>query len=105
MDVTQQFSAFGLVPVIVIDDAADAVPLARALASGGLPVAEVTCRTPAAMQAIRNISDAEPGMLLGAGTVLSEDRLPRPWTRGPGSSWRRGSIPRWLAIVWSAAYR
>ncbi|MGE4299328.1 MAG: bifunctional 4-hydroxy-2-oxoglutarate aldolase/2-dehydro-3-deoxy-phosphogluconate aldolase [Desulfovibrionaceae bacterium] len=71
MDLTQRFAAFGLVPVIVIDDAAHAVPLARALAMGGLPVAEITCRTPAAMQAIRNVAAEAPDVLVGAGTVLT----------------------------------
>lgn len=59
-----------LVPVVVLDDARDARPLAAALVAGGLPVAEITCRTPAAGDAIRAMAD-HGGILLGAGTVLT----------------------------------
>jgi len=60
-----------LVPVIVIDDADDAVPLARALAEGGLPCAEVTFRTAQAGKALERIADECPEVLAGAGTVLT----------------------------------
>ncbi|MFJ3902228.1 bifunctional 4-hydroxy-2-oxoglutarate aldolase/2-dehydro-3-deoxy-phosphogluconate aldolase [Streptomyces sp. NPDC090025] len=60
-----------VVPVVVIDDAADAVPLARALVAGGLPAIEVTLRTPAALDAIRAIADAVPDAVVGAGTVVT----------------------------------
>lgn len=59
-----------LVPVVVIDDAAKAAPLARALLAGGLPVIEITLRTAAGLDAIRAAA-AVPGMLVGAGTVLT----------------------------------
>lgn len=59
-----------VVPVVVIDDAADAVPLARALVAGGLPAIEVTLRTPAALEAIREIAREVPGAVVGAGTVI-----------------------------------
>ena len=59
-----------LVPVVVIDDAARAAPLAQALVDGGLPVAEVTFRTAAAADAIRTMSD-RGDVLVGAGTVLT----------------------------------
>ncbi|MCX4726906.1 bifunctional 4-hydroxy-2-oxoglutarate aldolase/2-dehydro-3-deoxy-phosphogluconate aldolase [Streptomyces sp. NPDC090052] len=62
-----------VVPVVVIDDAADAVPLARALVSGGLPAIEVTLRTPAALDAIRAIAAEVPEAVVGAGTVISPD--------------------------------
>jgi 2-dehydro-3-deoxyphosphogluconate aldolase/(4S)-4-hydroxy-2-oxoglutarate aldolase len=74
-DVLGRVQAFGIVPVIVIDDAADAVPLAAALSGGGLACAEVTFRTAAAAEAIRKIADAFPGMLLGAGTVLTPQQV------------------------------
>ncbi|MCL2287018.1 MAG: bifunctional 4-hydroxy-2-oxoglutarate aldolase/2-dehydro-3-deoxy-phosphogluconate aldolase [Firmicutes bacterium] len=67
----EQLAAVRLVPVIVINDAAKAVPLAKALCDGGLPCAEVTFRTPQAADAIRAIADELPHMLLGAGTVLT----------------------------------
>ncbi|MEU8763135.1 bifunctional 4-hydroxy-2-oxoglutarate aldolase/2-dehydro-3-deoxy-phosphogluconate aldolase [Streptomyces sp. NPDC048659] len=60
-----------VVPVVVIEDAADAVPLARALVAGGLPAIEVTLRTPAALDAIRAIAAEVPEAVVGAGTVLS----------------------------------
>ncbi len=59
-----------VVPVLVIERAADAVPLARALVEGGLPVLEVTLRTPAALAALRAMAGID-GALVGAGTVLS----------------------------------
>lgn len=60
-----------VIPVVVIDDAADAVPLARALVEGGLPAIEVTLRTPAALDAIRAIAAEVPEAVVGAGTVIA----------------------------------
>jgi len=60
-----------VVPVITIDDPDDAVPLARALSTGGLTCAEITFRTPRAAEAIRRISAEAPDLLAGAGTVLT----------------------------------
>ncbi|MFE6762408.1 bifunctional 4-hydroxy-2-oxoglutarate aldolase/2-dehydro-3-deoxy-phosphogluconate aldolase [Streptomyces sp. NPDC057689] len=60
-----------VVPVVVLEDAADAVPLARALVAGGLPAIEVTLRTDAALDAIRAIAAEVPGAVVGAGTVIS----------------------------------
>ncbi|MEU6976459.1 bifunctional 4-hydroxy-2-oxoglutarate aldolase/2-dehydro-3-deoxy-phosphogluconate aldolase [Streptomyces sp. NPDC046371] len=64
-------SASPVVPVVVIEDAADAVPLARALVAGGLPAIEVTLRTPAALDALRAIAAEVPEAVVGAGTVVS----------------------------------
>ncbi|MFJ6013209.1 bifunctional 4-hydroxy-2-oxoglutarate aldolase/2-dehydro-3-deoxy-phosphogluconate aldolase [Streptomyces sp. NPDC092952] len=60
-----------VVPVVVLEDAADAVPLARALVAGGLPAIEVTLRTPAALDAIGAIASEVPDAVVGAGTVIS----------------------------------
>lgn len=60
-----------VLPVVVLHDVADAVPLARALVAGGLPAIEVTLRTPAALDALRAIADEVPEAVPGAGTVLS----------------------------------
>ncbi|MDQ0842473.1 bifunctional 4-hydroxy-2-oxoglutarate aldolase/2-dehydro-3-deoxy-phosphogluconate aldolase [Streptomyces sp. V1I6] len=60
-----------VIPVVVVDDAATAVPLARALVAGGLPAIEVTLRTPAALDAIRAIAAEVPDAVVGAGTVIS----------------------------------
>ncbi len=65
----------GVVPVVTVEDAASAVPLARALLAGGIDVIEVTLRTPAAVEAIRQIAAEMPEMVVGAGTVLSEKQL------------------------------
>ncbi|MDI3405938.1 bifunctional 4-hydroxy-2-oxoglutarate aldolase/2-dehydro-3-deoxy-phosphogluconate aldolase [Streptomyces cavernicola] len=64
-----------VVPVAVVEDAADAVPLARALVAGGLPAIEVTLRTPAALDAIRAIAAEVPDAVVGAGTVISPQNV------------------------------
>ena len=69
--VLERFAAMRVLPVIVIDDPDDAVPLARALRDGGLPCAEVTLRTLRAMDSLRRITSEVPELLVGAGTVLS----------------------------------
>lgn len=58
-----------LVPLVVLDDATDAVPMAKALVEGGIPVAEVTFRTDAAADVIRAMAEQVPEILVGAGTV------------------------------------
>lgn len=60
-----------VMPVVVLENANDAVPLARALVAGGLPAIEVTLRTPAALSAIRAIADEVPEAVVGAGTVVT----------------------------------
>ncbi len=72
--ILEQLHLAGIVPVIAIQDANDAEPLARALLDGGLPCAEITFRTAAAQESIRRIAKAFPEMLLGAGTVLTVDQ-------------------------------
>jgi 2-dehydro-3-deoxyphosphogluconate aldolase / (4S)-4-hydroxy-2-oxoglutarate aldolase len=67
----EQLSGFGVVPVIVIEDAQHAPALADALSEGGLPCAEITFRTSAAEAALRQMVEKRPDMLIGAGTVLS----------------------------------
>ncbi len=76
-DVLQRIYEIGIVPVIAIDDAEKAVPLAKALVRGGLPAAEVTFRTAAAEEAIRRIVAEVPDMLVGAGTVLTKEQADR----------------------------
>ena len=75
MGIFDEIAAYGVVPVIAIDDAAAALPLADALTEGGLPVAEITFRTGAARAAIAAIADHRPAMLVGAGTVLDTDQV------------------------------
>ncbi|MFF8400295.1 bifunctional 4-hydroxy-2-oxoglutarate aldolase/2-dehydro-3-deoxy-phosphogluconate aldolase [Streptomyces sp. NPDC014846] len=64
-----------VVPVVVLSDPADAVPLARALVAGGLPAIEVTLRTPAAPEAIRAIAAEVPDAVVGAGTVITPEQV------------------------------
>ncbi|MFJ3707369.1 bifunctional 4-hydroxy-2-oxoglutarate aldolase/2-dehydro-3-deoxy-phosphogluconate aldolase [Streptomyces sp. NPDC090053] len=71
-----------VVPVVVLDDAADAVPLARALVAGGLPAIEVTLRTPAALDAIRAIAAEVPDAVVGAGTVISPEGVSQALAAG-----------------------
>lgn len=80
--ILEQISNIGIVPVIAIDDAKKAVPLARALVAGGLPVAEVTFRTAAAEEAMRSITREVPEMLVGAGTVLTREQVDRALDAG-----------------------
>jgi len=63
-----------VIPVIVVDDLAQAVPLAKALVAGGLPALEVTLRTPVALDAIRAMKEV-PGAIVGAGTVINPDQF------------------------------
>ena len=67
----ERIGQLGVVPVVVIRDPRRAVPLARALADGGLPCVEITFRTSGAAEALRRIATEVPDVLLGAGTVLT----------------------------------
>lgn len=80
--VLEQFGEIGIVPVVVLNDAADAKGLAQALVSGGLPCAEVTFRTEAAEESIRIMSKEFPQMLVGAGTVLTTEQVDRAVAAG-----------------------
>lgn len=72
----------GIIPVVAIDDAEKAVPLAKALEKGGLPAAEITFRTDAAEEAIRRIAQECPNVLIGAGTVLTKEQADRAIAAG-----------------------
>ena len=76
-DILKQIGEYGLVPVVKIEDAKDAVPLGKALLEGGLPLAEITFRTEAAEEAIGNIAKELPQVLVGAGTVLTIEQVKR----------------------------
>lgn len=69
--IEEQFEDLGLVPVVVLEKTADALPLAKALVAGGLPCAEVTFRTEVAAECIKLMTRDYPEMLVGAGTVLT----------------------------------
>ena len=78
----EQFYDFAVVPVVVLEDAKDAVPLADALVKGGLPCAEVTFRTAAAEESIRLMCEKYPERLVGAGTVLTKEQVDRAVAAG-----------------------
>lgn len=78
----EQLQKIGIVPVIALDDAKDAKPLAKVLCEGGLPCAEVTFRTAAAEESIRIMSQEFPEMLVGAGTVLTTEQVDRAVNAG-----------------------
>ncbi len=71
MTVMERFARVGIVPVVVLDDAKDAVATANAMLNGGVDVMEITFRTAAAPDAIRAVSENCPDMLVGAGTILT----------------------------------
>jgi len=71
MDVMSRFANAGVVPVVVLDDAKDAVPTAEAMLKGGIDVMEITFRTAAAAESIKAVAENCPDMLVGAGTVLN----------------------------------
>ena len=75
MEMEAKIGALGVVPVVVLQDAKDAVPLAKALCQGGLPCAEVTFRTAAAAESIQKMTEEFPEMLVGAGTVLTTEQV------------------------------
>lgn len=75
MSIVSSIEEYGLLPVIQIADAGHARGLAKALVAGGLPIAEVTLRTPAALEAIRQMTEAFPSVLVGAGTVSSRRQV------------------------------
>ena len=81
-EVLEKISKIGIVPVVVLDDAKDAEPLAEALIKGGLPCAEVTFRTAAAEESIRIMAQKFPEMLVGAGTVLTTEQVDRAVNAG-----------------------
>ena len=68
---TKALRRWRIIPVIVLDDVSSAVPLASALLDGGLPIAEITMRTPVAIEALRRITLERPEMFAGVGTVLN----------------------------------
>ncbi|ASI94171.1 bifunctional 4-hydroxy-2-oxoglutarate aldolase/2-dehydro-3-deoxy-phosphogluconate aldolase [Vibrio rotiferianus] len=72
--ITEQLAEIKVIPVIAIDRAEDIIPLGKALAENGLPAAEITFRSDAAVEAIRLLREARPDMLIGAGTVLNREQ-------------------------------
>jgi 2-dehydro-3-deoxyphosphogluconate aldolase/(4S)-4-hydroxy-2-oxoglutarate aldolase len=89
--------AFGpVVPVVIVDDAAHAVPMAKALVAGGIRAIEVTLRTPAALDAIRAIAAEVEGAVVGVGTVLDGTQLDAARKAGAHFAVSPGASPRLL---------
>lgn len=101
MDILEQIGKIDIIPVVVIDDEKDAVPLAKALIDGGLPAAEITFRTAAAEGAIRAIKAAYPEMLVGAGTVLTDEQADRAIAAGASFIVSPGLNPEHVKYVLS----
>jgi 2-dehydro-3-deoxyphosphogluconate aldolase/(4S)-4-hydroxy-2-oxoglutarate aldolase len=95
--VLEELGKIGIVPVIKIDDVEKAVPLAKALIAGGIPCAEITFRTAQGEEAIRRIAAEAPGILLGAGTVLTTDQVDRAVKAGAKFIVSPGLNPRVVA--------
>ena len=85
-----------VIPVVIIDDVAAAVPMARALVAGGIPAIEVTLRTPQALEAIRAIAQEVPGAVVGVGTVLDANQLAAAHKAGAKFAVSPGTSPRLL---------
>ena len=81
-EILKRIQKVGIVPVVVLEDAKDAAPLAKALIEGGLPCAEVTCRTACAEECIKIMHEEYPELLLGAGTVLTTEQVDRAVAAG-----------------------
>ncbi len=93
-DLAARIGAAANIAVVVLDDPAKAVPLAQALLEGGVSVMELTLRTPAALEALRRIVAEAPGMLVGAGTVLTPEQLDQCAAAGAAFAVAPGLNPR-----------
>ena len=88
-----------VMPVVVIDDLAHAVPVARALVAGGLPAIELTLRTPVALDAIRAIADEVPEIAVGAGTIVTPAQARAAHDAGATFLVSPGATPSLLAAM------
>jgi len=96
LEIRSVLSASPVMPVIVVDEPAHAVPLAKALVAGGIKVLEVTLRTPAALDAIRAMAAEVPDALVGAGTIVTPEDLTRAAEAGARFAVSPGASPRLL---------
>jgi 2-dehydro-3-deoxyphosphogluconate aldolase/(4S)-4-hydroxy-2-oxoglutarate aldolase len=88
-----------VIPVVVVDDVDHAVPIARALVAGGLPVIELTLRTPVALTAIERIADEVPEIFLGAGTIVEPSQAKQAASAGAQFLVSPGSTPTLLRAM------
>lgn len=100
----EKISAGGVAAVLVIDDAKDAAPVARALLDGGVGVMELTLRTPAALDALAEIRREVPDMVVGIGTILTVEQLHAAQAAGAAFGVSPGCNPRLLAAAREAGF-
>lgn len=100
----EKISASRVIAVLVVDEVPHAVPLARALLEGGVDVMELTLRTPAAIDALKEIRQHVPQMTAGIGTILSVDQLHQAQEAGAAFGVAPGCNPRLLAAARAAEF-
>jgi 2-dehydro-3-deoxyphosphogluconate aldolase/(4S)-4-hydroxy-2-oxoglutarate aldolase len=98
-DIYAKLGQLKVVPIIAMDEAEAALPLADALLEGGLPIAEITFRTEAAAGVIRTLKDKRPELTLGAGTVLTPDQVRRARDCGAAFAVAPGLNPKVVAAA------
>jgi len=98
-ELSARIESFGVIAVLVVDRADDAVPLAEALLAGGVGVMELTMRTPAALEALKKIRTALPEMIAGVGTILTPDQLKAAQDAGAAFGVAPGTNARVLAAA------
>lgn len=96
----EKIGQLGVVPVVVLDEPEDSIPLAQALCDGGLPCAEITFRTAAAEKSIQIMSEKFPEMLIGAGTVLTTEQVDHAISAGAKFIVSPGMNPRIVQHCW-----
>lgn len=101
-ELAARIETFGVIAVLVVDRAEDAVPLAKALLDGGTGVMELTLRTPAALDALRAIRASVPEMIAGVGTILTPAQVVQAKDAGASFGVSPGMNPRVLAAARSA---
>ncbi len=102
-DATHVLTLTPVIPVVTIDDASHAVPLARVLLASGINTIEITLRTPAALDAIRAVANEAPEMVVGAGTVLNESDLNAAIEAGAKYALSPGGTPKLMKAARKAA--
>jgi len=98
-DLRKKLEGINVVPVVTLNDAEDAVPLAKALQAGGINAIELTLRTEAALDGIKAIADADLGILLGVGTVINTDHVTSCAEIGVDFIVTPGTTPRLIKAI------
>jgi 2-dehydro-3-deoxyphosphogluconate aldolase / (4S)-4-hydroxy-2-oxoglutarate aldolase len=99
LELSRQISKCGIVAVLILDRAQDAVPVAQALVAGGVTVMELTLRTPVALDALKAVRAEVPGMIAGVGTILTPNQVKLARESGAQFGVAPGVNPRILAAA------